>query len=327
MEVSGTAIPALPGLDLRPAGRIHQQPPIGGDADEHLAQLAVRAAPWSTSAAPCRRLAGADDLDPAVSLTRELGDIARRHQADQVVFAARDDGNSASPLAEAIAPIIAVMAEIVRRPAPAPRPTALRQRQPRQRLPRGHGIPGIPPAPPRPSALRSGRTWVSSRGMMMPDTSTRLPKTGFCDLEHARRRDAQRLLFDSLAAAAQYAAFPGIDQSCKAALELLVNHVAQILDLKIVELRQLRDDLDFNEEPRIHQTLHLHPGGGRKPLFVVILEPQIGGFQQRFHAGRIDRLFDHLVEAGTVRVERAAYVGVGGRICPAMSPGATRRPF
>ena len=48
----------------------------------------------------------------------------------------------------------------------------------------------------------------------------------------ARRRDAQRLLFDAFAAAAQYAAFPGIDQPGQAAFELPVNHVAQYFDPK-----------------------------------------------------------------------------------------------
>ncbi len=46
----------------------------------------------------------------------------------------------------------------------------------------------------------------------------------------AGRRDPQGLLFDALAAAAQHAAFAGIDEPRDAALEFLVNHVTQYLD-------------------------------------------------------------------------------------------------
>ena len=76
-----------------------------------------------------------------------------------------------------------------------------------------------------------------------------------CLHDVAGGRDPQRLLFDALAAAAQHAAFTGIDEPREAALEFLINHVAQYLD----PLRQLGDDLDFHEESRIHQTLHLNP--------------------------------------------------------------------
>src|ERR1700676_3568915 len=81
-------------------------------------------------------------------------------------------------------------------------------------------------------------------------------------------------------------------------------------------LWQLRNHLDFNEEPRVDKRLHLTPGARRQPLFVEILEPQVGGFHQGVHIGRIDRLFDDLAETGPMRGERAAYIGVDGAHLP-----------
>src|SRR5450631_1917810 len=73
-------------------------------------------------------------------------------------------------------------------------------------------------------------------------------------------RDAQRLLFDALAPAAQYPPFTGIDEPREAALELLIDHVTQTSFLDCPRrLWQLRNHLDFNEEPRVDQTLHLNP--------------------------------------------------------------------
>ncbi len=80
-----------------------------------------------------------------------------------------------------------------------------------------------------------------------------------CLHDVAGGRDAQRLLFDALAAAAQYASFAGIDEPREAAFEYLVDHVTQYLDPRFVDLRQLGNDLDFNHESRIHQALHLYP--------------------------------------------------------------------
>src|SRR5258708_28918822 len=42
----------------------------------------------------------------------------------------------------------------------------------------------------------------------------------------------------------------------------------------ILDLRQLGDDLDFNEESRIHQTRHMYPAERRHSLYVGIIEPQ-----------------------------------------------------
>src|SRR5580698_3881931 len=48
-----------------------------------------------------------------------------------------------------------------------------------------------------------------------------------------RGRDAQRLFFNALAAAAQDAPFAGIDEPGEAALEFPINHVTQYLDPRL----------------------------------------------------------------------------------------------
>ena len=90
----------------------------------------------------------------------------------------------------------------------------------------------------------------------------------------------------------QHGPFARIDEPGQPALEFPVDHVTQHLNLKnanqrqsdrILELAdcrahpqwQLGDDLDFHQETRVHQPLHLHPGGRRQPLLVVVLETQI----------------------------------------------------
>src|SRR6267142_817771 len=52
-----------------------------------------------------------------------------------------------------------------------------------------------------------------------------------CLRDVAGGRYAQRLLFDALAAAAQYTSFAGIYEPREAALEFLINHVTQYLVL------------------------------------------------------------------------------------------------
>ena len=60
------------------------------------------------------------------------------------------------------------------------------------------------------------------------------------------------------AAAAQYAAFAGIDQPARRRSNFLSTTLRNTL-IPMSNLRQLGDDLDLHEESRIHQTLHLHP--------------------------------------------------------------------
>ena len=60
-----------------------------------------------------------------------------------------------------------------------------------------------------------------------------------------------------LAAAAQHCPFTGVDEPREATLEFPVNHVTH--NTSNPDSRQLRNDLNFNQEPRIHQTLHLDP--------------------------------------------------------------------
>src|SRR4051794_13489803 len=90
---------ALAGLDLRPPGRIHQQLAVGGDADEDLAELAVGLDGGRQPPHPAVDLAGADHLDPRGLIDLKLCYVARRHQPDQVEFAARDDGKQRLALA------------------------------------------------------------------------------------------------------------------------------------------------------------------------------------------------------------------------------------
>src|ERR1700731_1712514 len=91
-------------------------------------------------------------------------------------------------------------------------------------------------------------------------------------------------------------------------------------------LRQLRNDLDFDKKPRVHQTLHLHPRGRRQPFLLVILQPQVGGLQQGIHVGRINGLFDDLAETGPMRGERAPYIAVGGAHLPGHIAGCHQSP-
>ena len=180
---------ALPGLDLRPPGRIHQKAAVGGDADEHLAELAVGLDGGRQPPHPPVDLAGADHLDPRRLVDREFGDVPRRHQADQVEFAARDDGEQRLALARG--------RRADRRGRSRDQPghrrlhrhrAAFGQVQPRQRLPRGDGIAGIrqhfrdlQPHPLRPHL----RLLARNDGAGYLD---RIAETGFRRLEHGDRR-------------------------------------------------------------------------------------------------------------------------------------------
>ena len=91
--------------------------------------------------------------------------------------------NSASPLAEAIAPTDAVEAEIT---PPTGACTAICP--PSGRVSRASTWPAVTLSPASTitsatfSPIRSGRTWFSSRGMMVPETSTILAKQAFAAL-------------------------------------------------------------------------------------------------------------------------------------------------
>ncbi len=99
---------ALPGLDHRAPGGVHQKGPVGGDGEEGLAELAIRFRPSARSAAPGVYLAGAGNPDPrgladwslAMSSTGTIPTMSNSPRAMIV--------NSASPLPDAIAPITAV---------------------------------------------------------------------------------------------------------------------------------------------------------------------------------------------------------------------------
>ncbi len=94
--------------------------------------------------------------------------------------------------------------------------------------------------------------------------------------DFAGRRNPQRLPLDALASAAQDAALSGVHQTGEAPLELPVDHVTHGT---LLSSRQLGDDFYLNQEPWIHQALHLHPGGGGQAFLVVELEAQIRGLQ------------------------------------------------
>ena len=91
--------------------------------------------------------------------------------------------NSASPLPEAIAPTDAVEAEIT---PPTGACTAICP--PSGRVSRASTWPAVTLSPASTitsatfSPIRSGRTWFSSRGMMVPETSTILAKQAFAAL-------------------------------------------------------------------------------------------------------------------------------------------------
>jgi hypothetical protein len=66
----------------------------------------------------------------------------------------------------------------------------------------------------------------SEKSVVMCSLVSGAPSAGGCGSARSRRRrDAQRLLLDALAAAAQHVALARIDQAREAPLELLVNHV------------------------------------------------------------------------------------------------------
>src|SRR5208337_2084339 len=68
--------------------------------------------------------------------------------------------------------------------------------------------------------------------------------------------------------------------------------------------RQLRNHLDLHEEARVHQALHLHPGGRGQALLVVVVEAYIRGLQQSVHIRRKNSLLDDFIEIGAVCGER-----------------------
>ena len=133
--------------------------------------------------------------------------------------------------------------------------------------------------------------------------------TGLRDL--ARGRDAQRFLLDAFAPAAQHRPFAGIDESRQPALEFLVDHVTHAPRIPAdLGSRQLGNDLDFNEESRVHQTLYLHPRGASANVLCRSTRSAVRCFEQGIHIRRVDRLFDDFFEIGAVRRKRAPYVAV-----------------
>ena len=180
---------ALPGLDQRPAGRIHQQAPVGGHRDEHLAELAVGLDRRRHPAHLAVDLAGADDLDPRGLVDRELRNIAwvgtspTRSNSLRAMME-----NSASPLPEAGAPITAEEVEIS--PATGACTCAT---PPSGRVSRASVWPAVTvsPASARISATfrpgRSGRTAVSSRGITNAGNLDDGVEAGFRRLEHGDR--------------------------------------------------------------------------------------------------------------------------------------------
>ena len=128
---------------------------------------------------------------------RELGDILGRHQADEIVFAARDDAEQRlAPARDAIAPIVAVEAEIT--PATGAwtlTVAAFGKREPRQRLAGRDGLAGIDQ---HVGDLQS-RPFRPHRGLLArQDDAGHLDdivEAGLCRLQHGDRRPLRRVGF------------------------------------------------------------------------------------------------------------------------------------
>ena len=122
--------------------------------------------------------------------------------------------NSASPLAEAIAPTDAVEAEIT---PPTGACTAICP--PSGSVSRASTWPAVTLSPASTitsetfSPIRSGRTWFSSRGMMVPDTSTILAKQAFAALSTVTAAPfGGRLVVGGKGGAGKQAEHPRCDQ-------------------------------------------------------------------------------------------------------------------